>query len=177
VTDGGLSLPTLPTSGQTAVQLVRYELPEARTLERSLDWLEAHSLTVSDYFVKREELVTGELSPAKYILLPDDSEPMELENLARVAAGVRELGQRGVSIKRFKGLGEMNPDELWETTLDPKCRQLLQVVISEELDDLDQVEVDWRAADRIFSILMGTDVEVRRSFIETNAIHVKDLDV
>jgi DNA gyrase subunit B len=177
VTDGGLSLPTLPTSGQTAVQLVRYELPEARTLERSLDWLEAHSLTVSDYFVKREELVTGERSPAKYILLPNDGEPMELDNLARVAAGVRELGQRGVSIKRFKGLGEMNPDELWETTLDPKCRQLLQVVISEEKGDQDQMEVDWRAADRIFSILMGTDVEVRRSFIETNAIHVKDLDV
>jgi DNA gyrase subunit B len=177
VTDGGLSLPAIPAGGERAVQLVRYELPEARALERAMDWLEGHQLAVSDYFAKREELVTGELSPAKYILRPDDGEPMELENLARVAAGVRELGQRGVSIKRFKGLGEMNPGELWETTLDPKRRQLLQVVISEEKGDQDQLEVDWRAADRIFSILMGTDVEVRRGFIETNAIHVKDLDV
>jgi DNA gyrase subunit B len=177
VVDGGLSLPAAPAGDGETVQLVRYELPEARTLERSLEWLESHRLAVQDYFAGREELVTGELSPAKYILLPNDSEPMELENLARVAAGVRELGQRGVSIKRFKGLGEMNPDELWETTLDPGRRQLLQVVISEEKGDQDQLEVDWRAADRIFSILMGTDVEVRRGFIETNAIHVKDLDV
>ncbi|HVP13037.1 MAG TPA: DNA gyrase subunit B [Phycisphaerae bacterium] len=177
VVDGGLSLPTAQAGGEGAVQLVRYELPEARTLERSLDWLEAHNLAVSDYFAKREELVTGELSAAKYVLLPEDGEPVGLDNLARVAAGVRELGQRGVTIKRFKGLGEMNPDELWETTLDPQRRQLLQVVVSEEKGDQDQLEVDWRAADRIFSILMGTDVEVRRGFIETNAIHVKDLDV
>jgi len=74
-------------------------------------------------------------------------------------------------------LGEMNPDELWETTLDPTARKLMQVVISEETDDEVQVEMDGRAADRIFSILMGSDVEVRRGFIEANAIHVKDLDI
>jgi DNA gyrase subunit B len=177
VLDGGLSLPPVQESSNGATPLVRYELPECRLLERSLDWLEARNLAVTDYFGKREELVTGELSPAKYVLFPSDGEAVELENLANVAAGVRELGQRGVTIKRFKGLGEMNPEELWGTTLDPKGRQLLRVVISEEKDDQEQLEMDWRAADRIFSILMGTDVEVRRGFIETNAIHVKDLDV
>jgi DNA gyrase subunit B len=177
VIDGGLSLPAIQSEAEGALQLLRYELPEARTLEKSLDWLEGRKLPLADYFATRDELVTGELVPAKYVLLPQDGEPIELDNLARVAFGVREIGQRGVSIKRFKGLGEMNPSELWETTLDPQHRQLLQVVVSEEREDQEQLEVDWRAADRIFSILMGTDVEVRRSFIETNAIHVKDLDV
>ncbi|MBK8269882.1 MAG: hypothetical protein IPK83_16950 [Planctomycetes bacterium] len=87
------------------------------------------------------------------------------------------LGQRGTTVKRFKGLGEMNPEELWETTLDSSKRKLLQVVISEEERNPEQLEIDWRAADRIFSILMGENVEVRREFIETNAIHVKDLDI
>lgn len=177
VVDGGLSLPGVQTETEGSVRLVRYELPEAKLLEKSLDWLEGQGLAVADYFAKREELVTGELSPARYVLLPGDGEAMELDNLARVASGVREIGQRGASIKRFKGLGEMNPDELWETTLDSRKRQLLQVVISEEREDQEQLEVDWRAADRIFSILMGTDVDVRRGFIEANAIHVKDLDV
>jgi len=177
IIDGGLSLPAVRSEAEGALQLLRYELPEARTLEKSLDWLESRHLPLGDYFARREELVTGELAPAKYVLLSEDGEPVELDNLARVAFGVREIGQRGVSVKRFKGLGEMNPDELWDTTLDPQRRQLLQVVISEEREDQEQLEVDWRAADRIFSILMGTDVEVRRGFIEANAIHVKDLDV
>ncbi len=176
VVDGGLSIPIAGENDQ-AVQLVRYELPESRLLERAIAWLERQGLAVSDYFQRREELITGELSPAKYVLLQEEGEPIELDSLANVAEGVRELGQRGTTIKRFKGLGEMNPDELWETTLDPERRQLLQVVISEEKDNAAQLEVDWREADRIFSILMGTDVEVRRGFIESNAIHVKDLDV
>ncbi|MFH1419514.1 MAG: DNA gyrase subunit B [Planctomycetota bacterium] len=177
VMDGGLSLPAAEKNGDARVRLVRYELPECKRLEKALAWLDEHELLISDYFSKREELVTGELSPAQYVLLPEEGAPAELQNLASVAAGVRELGQRGVTIKRFKGLGEMNPDELWETTLDSARRQLLRVVISEEQADQEQLEVDCRAADRIFSILMGTDVEVRRGSIETNAIHVKDLDV
>ena len=117
------------------------------------------------------------MSPAKYVLVPETGDPVELQGFSSVADGVRSLGQRGAQLKRFKGLGEMNPEELWETTLDPASRKLLQVVISEEPGDIEQLEADGRAADRIFSILMGSDVEVRRGFIETNAIHVKDLDI
>jgi len=175
VIDGGLSIPT--EAGEGAKPLVRYELPECRRLEKALRLIDEMGLPYNDYFGKREELVTGELTPAKYVLRPGEGDPLELDNLAQVAEKVRAIGQRGVSVKRFKGLGEMNPDELWETTLDPARRQLLSVVITEDKEDIEQLEADWRAADRMFSILMGDDVEIRRGFIETNAIHVKDLDI
>lgn len=178
VVEGGVSLPSATEEEGAPIQVVRYELSECRRLEKAIAWLVEHQLDLNDYFGRREELITGELSPAKYLLLPDGHEAVELESLAAVADGIRKLGQQGATIKRFKGLGEMNPDELWETTLDRSKRQLLQVVISEAGgEDAEQLEVDWRAADRIFSILMGDDVEIRRGFIETNAIHVKDLDV
>ncbi len=176
VVEGGVSLPAAETE-ESAKILVRYELPESKQLAQAMRWLDEHDISIDDYFKKREELVTGELTRPEYLLLPGSGDPVELDGLASVAEGVRSVGQRGTTIKRFKGLGEMNPDQLWETTLDPSRRRLLQVVISEEKDDQEQLEMDWRAADRIFSILMGTDVEVRRGFIESNAIHVKDLDV
>jgi DNA gyrase subunit B len=79
---------------------------------------------------------------------------------------VLELGRRGLSLQRYKGLGEMNPEQLWETTLDPEARSLLQVKIT---------HVD--TADEIFSKLMGEVVEPRRDFIQENALNVVNLDV
>jgi DNA gyrase subunit B len=176
VIDGGLSAAG-NGDGEKRVLLVRHELPECRGLERDLLWIERQGFTLEDYFAVREELVTGELPPAKFILLGDENVAIEIDGLRDVPDTVRDLGQRGSTIKRFKGLGEMNPDELWNTTLDPARRQLLQVVVSEGKEDAEQLEIDAREADRIFSILMGDDVETRRCFIETNAIHVKDLDI
>ena len=101
----------------------------------------------------------------------------ERENLSGLVAALCEIGGRGWQIKRFKGLGEMNPDELWHTTMNPETRTLQRVEISEDPGDPEQLDADLREGDRIFSILMGDDVESRRNFIETNAIHVKNLDI
>jgi DNA gyrase subunit B len=72
----------------------------------------------------------------------------------------------GITVSRFKGLGEMNPEQLWATTMNPETRTILQVSIENAAD-----------ADRTFSILMGDDVEPRREFIEKNAKYVRNLDV
>jgi len=79
---------------------------------------------------------------------------------------VMEIGRRGIEVNRYKGLGEMNPDQLWETTLDPDARSLLQVKVAHEDD-----------AEETFSTLMGDLVEPRREFIQSNALSVANLDV
>ena len=79
---------------------------------------------------------------------------------------VMELGRRGIDVQRYKGLGEMNPEQLWETTLDPEIRSLLQVKINHA-----------DSAEETFSTLMGDLVEPRRDFIQANALSVANLDV
>lgn len=158
-------------------RLAKVELRECARLEELFDRLAAMGLGVEDYFSERAESVSGERGPAKFVLFGDGSEPMELDNLPGVVGGVKALGQKGVEIKRFKGLGEMNPQELWETTMDPSRRVLTRVVISEDQSDPDQLAADAGEADRMFSILMGENVEARREFIEENALRVKQIDV
>ncbi len=143
----------------------RAELHEVKDIEKIISKLKARGVSIEDYFMKREESVTGDMAPAKYVLINEDEE-LQVDNVAEIAPGVRQLGARGMEIKRFKGLGEMNADQLWETTMDPERRVLLRVR-----------EEDAEETERMFSLLMGNDVERRRDFIEKHALDVKNLDV
>jgi DNA gyrase subunit B len=114
------------------------------------------------------QALSAELSAvgaAPYVL-EHGAERIEFDRFEELSERVHEIGKKGLAINRYKGLGEMNPEQLWETTMDPARRTLLQVRVEDAYE-----------ADSLFSTLMGDLVEPRRAFIETNALNVRNLDV
>ncbi|MBN22110.1 MAG: DNA topoisomerase (ATP-hydrolyzing) subunit B [Bdellovibrionaceae bacterium] len=101
-----------------------------------------------------------------FIIQKENKEDQEISNVEALYDFVLSEGKSGMNIQRYKGLGEMNPEQLWETTMDPSTRTLLQVTVADAVD-----------ADGIFSVLMGDQVEPRRNFIEENALRVRNLDI
>jgi DNA gyrase subunit B len=181
-----------PVSGPAAT--VR-ELHENRELERLFAELGGLGLAIDDYALVQEESVAGEKMAARYAWVVSggpthavsagaagvsggedeaDAETsarsrarvVECPNIPSILEGLNQIGRRGLEIKRFKGLGEMDAEQLWVTTMDPSKRTLLRV--------------NWDVAseaDALFTTLMGEEVEPRRKFIEDHALEVKNLDV
>jgi DNA gyrase subunit B len=139
------------------------ELHEVRTINKWLTRLRDEFGLRADVLLPIE--VTGDDPPPRF-LLNRDGEEHPLLDLRSLVATVRHLGEKGMKITRFKGLGEMDAEQLWETTMDPSKRTLMKV----QLDDV-------AAANDLFTTLMGDDVEPRREFIEKHALEVKNLDV
>jgi DNA gyrase subunit B len=159
------SAPAAPapvTSGppEKLAQLV--DLHEIKTLNDVFAQLKDYGFFVADFTpagVRNAE-------PVFPFVLERDDETVKMTSLRDLLAELRRLGEKGLTLTRFKGLGEMNSEELWDTSMDPEKRTLLQVRME-----------DAAAADEIFRVLMGDAVEPRREFIEKHALDVKELDI
>jgi DNA gyrase subunit B len=148
------------------------EFYEAREIEKLIDRIEKLGVDIEDYSGEAEEGVetkkkAQKREAAKPIYTIKSEEGTEkFTSLREILKYVIGLGKQGMSIQRYKGLGEMNPAQLWETTMDPEKRTILKVTLEDAVE-----------ADAMFTVLMGEAVEPRREFIEKHAHEVKVLDI
>jgi len=157
---------TAQAEGEEEASIVAEELHEVVRINKINEKLMTEfSLDLKDFLLKPVRAVSGEVLPTKFQLINGQDE-YDVASLGHICSVIRQIGGRGIEIKRFKGLGEMNAEQLWQTTMNPSTRTLLSV----KLDDAGE-------ADRLFSILMGGDVEKRRNFIRDHALEVRNLDV
>jgi len=155
----------LPEGGN-GENVVAEELHEVGRINQIDEKLKSDfGLDLRDFLLKPAAAVSGEALPTKFQLI-NGEDKYEIASLGDICSGVRQIGGQGVEIKRFKGLGEMNAEQLWETTMNPATRTLLSVKVE-----------DAGEADRLFSILMGDNVEERRNFIQEHALEVQFLDI
>lgn len=142
------------------------ELHEVLRLNEIAERISAdYGLDLRDYLLKQQKTVAGEDLPTRFEIV-SGSNRYPVASLDQIPVAIRQIGAGDMEIKRFKGLGEMNSEQLWETTMNPAGRTLLKVRME-----------DAGEADRLFSILMGDDVEKRRNFIQEHALEVQNLDI
>jgi DNA gyrase subunit B len=162
VTDEAAKEPAPNGHNGHAELIAVHELHEVRQVNRGLEKLRELNLKAGDLLPAPR--IAGR-EPAPRFVLENGDMKRVLPHLRDLVYEVRRLGEKGLTVTRFKGLGEMDGEELWETTLDPAKRTLLKV----------QME-DAFAADEMFRTLMGEKVEPRRDFIQKHALEVKDID-
>ncbi len=158
-TDGAAGAPS-ENGHDSTLEVV--DLHEMRAINHLLGELSGYGIKVRDLL----SAGTKDGMAVQPFTLLSNEEAIRLSSLRDLLVEIRKLGEQGLKLTRFKGLGEMNADELGITSMDPKSRTLLQVTMQ-----------DAAGADEIFRVLMGDHVEPRREFIEKHALDVKDLDV
>lgn len=161
------------------VEIMSKELPDYRVDVRYDELEGAYDIVINDDRLGTRTIIDADfLSSLSYkqvlegvhlhlpVIVGFESKQRKVSSLSEVYDTLMDLVKQGMEVQRYKGLGEMNPEQLWETTMDPKTRRLVKVKVEDAVE-----------ADRIFTILMGEQVEPRREFIETYAKEVKNLDV
>ncbi|MFQ5697057.1 MAG: DNA topoisomerase (ATP-hydrolyzing) subunit B [Myxococcota bacterium] len=139
-----------------------YQAGTARTLLIDRDYVNSPDFLRFQEFGRR----VSEIATAPFRLRARDRAPETVPTARKLLERILEIGRKGLYIQRYKGLGEMNADQLWDTTMDPDARRILRVRIEDLLE-----------AKQTFSLLMGDAVEPRREFIERNALNVENLDI
>ncbi|HHT9158595.1 MAG TPA: DNA topoisomerase (ATP-hydrolyzing) subunit B [Candidatus Brocadiaceae bacterium] len=140
-----------------AIEVIEYH--ESKEIEKTMRMIESFGFSIDEYFEGHSS------KEPRYRLVSGDIE-MQAHSLNEILSKVREMGRKGLEIQRYKGLGEMNAEELAETTMNINTRTLLRVKVE-----------DAAKADAIFSTLAGKDVQRRREFIEKHALEAKNLDI
>ena len=145
--------------------LYGFEVQESngKDVRSQVHWDLITSVEYRHLYQIRQEI--QEMAPPPYILV-EKGKKVTIDHEEGLLQSLNQLGREGLNIQRYKGLGEMNPEQLWETTMNPETRTLLKVKVEDAIE-----------ADEIFSILMGDEVEQRRQFIEENALFVQRLDI
>jgi len=141
------------------MKMVYDEFHEAKDIAAIFKALKKLGLKEMDY------VQPAGAAPVTRFTIVADGSPVELRSLSELISAVRRLGEKGLDIQRYKGLGEMNAEQLRETTMDPETRTLMKVTLEDVL-----------AANRMFSVLMGSDVAPRKEFLEKHALEVAELD-
>lgn len=147
--------PFAPPEPRVGVKVI--EILEARDIKKVLDKLVLKGIKL-ECFIHRDD--------PYFELIDEDGTKISVNCAQDILHTIREIGKKGISIQRYKGLGEMNPDQLWDTTMDPATRVMLKVTLDDAV-----------RADEIFTILMGDQVEPRREFIQRHAPEVRNLDI